>query len=212
MRYERKYRIENASLSQVELVIRQNPACFQTAFSDRWINSIYLDDVAFNSLNENLAGISKRNKYRIRWYGNTLSDIKEPTLEIKIKNNFTNKKDFFKLPDFELTPEFDCVQFIEKQIPNLQQRLFPVSIIQYLRSYYVSQNGKVRATIDRKLRYYLYQGRLLMQHSPAVDPGIILEIKYDKDYDDQMQPIFQMIPFRLTKNSKYVSSINAHYI
>ena len=212
MRYERKYRIENASLSQVELVIRQNPACFQMAFPDRRINSIYLDDIAFNSLNENLAGISKRNKFRIRWYGDTLSEVKKPTLEIKIKNNFTNTKDFFKLPDFTLTPAFDCVQFIETHIPNLQQRLFPVSIIQYLRSYYVSQNGKVRATIDRKLNYYLYQGRLLMQHSPAIDHGIILEIKYDKDYDDQMQPIFQMIPFRLTKNSKYVSSINAHYI
>jgi len=212
MRYERKYRIENASLRQVELVIHQNPACFQTAFPDRWINSIYLDDVAFNSLNENLGGISKRNKYRIRWYGNTLKDIQQPTLEIKIKNNFTNTKEFFKLPDFTLNPDFDCVQFLEEQIPNLQQRLFPVSIIQYLRSYYVSQNGKVRATIDRKLRYFLYQGRLLLEHSPALDTGIILEIKYDKDYDDQMQTIFQSIPFRLTKNSKYVSSINAHYI
>lgn len=212
MRYERKYRIENASLSEVEWVIRQNPACFQTAFPDRWINSIYLDDVAFNSLNENLAGISKRNKYRIRWYGDSLSAIKNPTLEIKIKNNFTNTKDFFKLPDFTLSEDFDCVQFLESHIPNLQQRLFPVSIIQYHRSYFVSQNGKVRATIDRSLRYYLYKGRLLLRESPALDPGIILEIKYEKDYDDQMQYIFQMIPFRLTKNSKYVSSINAHYI
>ena len=76
----------------------------------------------------------------------------------------------------------------------------------------MSQIGKVRATIDRELKYYLYQGRLLLDRSPAKDPGIILEIKYDKDYDDQMQFIFQKIPFRLTKNSKYVSSINAHYL
>lgn len=212
MRYERKYRIENASLREVEAVIRQNPACFQTAFPDRWINSIYMDDVGFNSLQENLSGISKRNKYRIRWYGLTLSEIKKPNLEIKIKNNFTNTKKFYELPNFTLDRDFDCVDFVEKQVPNLQQRLFPVSIIQYLRSYYVSQNGKVRATIDRELKYYLYQGRLLLDRSPAKDPGIILEIKYDKDYDDQMQFIFQKIPFRLTKNSKYVSSINAHYL
>ena len=212
MRYERKYRIENASLREVEMVIRQNPAFFQVAFPDRWINSIYMDDVAFSSLQENLSGISKRNKYRIRWYGFTLSDIKKPKLEIKIKNNFVNSKKFYDLPDFTLNRDFDCVNFVEKQVPNLQRRLYPVSIIQYLRSYYVSQNGKVRATIDRELRYFLYQGRLLLDRSPAIDPAIILEIKYDKDYDDQMHPIFQKIPFRLTKNSKYVSSINAHYI
>jgi len=212
MRYERKYRIENASLREVEMVIRQNPACFQTAFPDRWINSIYLDDVAFNSLQENLSGISKRNKYRIRWYGYTLSDIKKPTLEIKMKNNFVNSKKFYELPDFTLDRNFDCVQFLEKNVDDLPNRFFPVSIIQYLRSYYVSQNGKVRATIDRELRYYLYQGRLLLDRSPAKDPAIILEIKYDKDYDDRMHPIFQKIPFRLTKNSKYVSSINANYI
>jgi len=129
MRYERKYRIENASLREVEMVVRQNPACFQTAFPDRWINSIYMDDVAFNSLQENLSGISKRNKYRIRWYGFTLSEIENPTLEIKIKNNFTNTKQFYKLPDFTLNRDFDCVQFVETHVPNLQQRLFPVSII-----------------------------------------------------------------------------------
>lgn len=212
MRYERKYRIETASLREVEMVIRQNPACFQTAFPDRWINSIYLDDVAFNSLQENLSGISKRNKYRIRWYGYTLSDIKKPTLEIKMKNNFVNSKKFYALPDFTLDRHFDCVQFLETHVDDLPNRLFPVSIIQYLRSYYVSQNGKIRATIDRELRYYLYKGRLLLNHSPAKDPAIILEIKYDKDYDDRMHPIFQKIPFRLTKNSKYVSSINANYI
>lgn len=211
MRYERKYNIKNASQREVELVLLQNPAVFQEAFPDRWINSIYLDDAAFSSLNENLSGISKRNKYRIRWYGQTLNQIHKPKLEIKIKNNFVNSKQFFELPDFTLDPNFDCVRFLKSQVPDIKLKLFPVSIIQYLRSYYVSQNGKVRATLDRKLKYYLYQGRLLMLNSPYNDPSLVLEIKYDKDYDDHMLPIFNEIPFRLTKNSKYVNSINANY-
>ena len=52
MRYERKYRIENAGFRQVEMVIRHNTASFKTAYPDRRINSIYFDDVAFSSLQD----------------------------------------------------------------------------------------------------------------------------------------------------------------
>ena len=32
------------------------------------VNSIYLDSINFDNYNENLAGLSKRSKARIRWY------------------------------------------------------------------------------------------------------------------------------------------------
>ena len=211
MRYERKYRIEEASVSEVKAIIHQHPASFQTAFPDRYINSIYLDNFAFGALQENLAGISKRSKFRVRWYGKELTQALNPRLEIKIKNNFTNRKEIKDLPSFTLDRNFDAVAYLQEHA-EIKDRLFPVSIVRYLRSYYVSQDGHVRATIDRELAYYLYQGKLLLAHSPALDKGIVLEVKYEAERDDLVDTIFQNIPFRMTKNSKYASSINAHYL
>lgn len=210
VRYERKYRIEDATADEVRAVIRQNPGVFSTAYPDRYINSIYLDDSSFSALQENLAGISNRSKYRVRWYDSDLVNITNPTLEIKIKDNFTNTKKLIKLPDFKLTDNFDVVDFLNKTLP-LPNRLFPVSLIRYYRNYYLSADRKVRATIDQQQTYYMYQGRLLMRQSPFQDSAIILEIKYEAKEDDDCDYIFQHIPFRLTKNSKYVNSIMSNY-
>ncbi|MEM9819801.1 MAG: polyphosphate polymerase domain-containing protein [Bacteroidota bacterium] len=211
MRYERKYRIEDASLGEVRQVIQLHPASFCIAFPDRYINSIYFDNFAFAALQENLAGISKRAKFRLRWYGKSLEKVENPQLEIKIKNNFTNRKETKALPSFLLRPGFDPSAYLQKHA-KVKDRLVPVSIVRYFRSYFISQDGQVRATIDRELCYYLYQGKMLLQHSPVHDPAIILEVKYEAEHDDQVDAIFQSIPFRLTKNSKYASSINAHYL
>ena len=215
MRYERKYRIEEASEREILATLRQNPACFQSAFPDRYINSIYLDNFSFGALQENLAGISKRSKFRIRWYGKNMMDAQDPTLEIKIKNNFNNRKEFKKLPSFQLHRNFDCTAFLQEHLEEETRRitsLSPVSIVRYLRTYLVSQDKRVRATIDRELQYFLYQGNLLLANRPVYDKGIILEVKYEAGHDDYCDAIFQGIPFRLTKNSKYVSSINAFHL
>ena len=54
----------------------------------RIVNSIYYDDDANSSVSDNISGISKRQKFRVRWYG---SDIAEkPTLEIKTRVNKTS--------------------------------------------------------------------------------------------------------------------------
>ena len=42
MRYERKYRIEQASFQEVLHTVKMNPAAFRTAFPDRWVNSVYI--------------------------------------------------------------------------------------------------------------------------------------------------------------------------
>jgi hypothetical protein len=38
-----------------------------------------------------------------------------------------------------------------------------------------------------------------------------LELKYDSIYDDQVDEILRFIPFRRSKNSKYVSGIEICY-
>ena len=57
--------------------------------NDRLINSIYFDSEDFITAQDNLAGISGRKKYRIRWYNN---DDKNINYEIKLKKNNLGQK------------------------------------------------------------------------------------------------------------------------
>ena len=67
-------------------------------------------------------------------------------------------------------------------------------------------DGLLRATIDRELNYYnLIDGRLTEQ--VYSDDAIILEIKYGQEDEAIANSCMQAIPYRLTKNSKYVSAM-----
>ena len=64
LRYERKYRAEETTLSEVFQTVKLHPASFRKAFPDRFINSIYLDTYELDYYNDNIAGISDRIKQR----------------------------------------------------------------------------------------------------------------------------------------------------
>jgi len=55
-------------------------------YDDRLINSIYYDDENYCTAQDNLAGISNRKKYRIRWYNNSKDFY---NYEIKIKKDLS---------------------------------------------------------------------------------------------------------------------------
>ncbi len=210
MRYERKYRIKNTGVQEVLQVLKTNPASFKTAFPQRWINSIYLDTPAFDALQENQAGISNRVKYRIRWYGEDVRIAQNPILEKKIKTNLLGTKERVTLRDFQLYRGFDMQQWLKEFLePGLELR--PVILVRYYRHYLVSWDERVRATLDEKIVFYLFNGNLFFQQNARKDDALILEIKYDADWEENIDDILQSIPFRLTKNSKYVNGVLENY-
>lgn len=201
MRYERKYRIESSNFDRVLHELMSNPAGFSKAFPDRIVNSIYYDDINFTSYNDNLLGIGSRVKYRVRWYGESLVDIKKPILEKKIKKSLLGAKEYQTLEDFSF----------EKGAPKINKNLtcnelYPYIIVRYHRRYLVSADGLIRATIDKDLQYLNLMNNKISQVSNK-DEGLILEIKYDQGVEDIADQCVQMIPYRLTKNSKYVSAM-----
>ncbi|MFK7806764.1 MAG: polyphosphate polymerase domain-containing protein [Saprospiraceae bacterium] len=210
MRHEKKYRIEDATYSEILHSLITSPAAFKEAFPDRWVNSIYYDDVMFSAFHENLAGISKRLKHRIRWYGKDIQIANKPKLELKIKNHELGTKEFVPVPDFKIEPGFDASALLYNAYPK-GHSLHPVVLVRYLRTYLESYDHKFRATIDRELQYYLYQGNIFFQHSPTLDPALILEVKFAKEDREEADYLLQKIPFRLTKNSKYVSGVIGNY-
>lgn len=203
MRHEKKYRIEHSSASEVKQVLLSHPASFRTAYPDRHINSIYFDSAQLTSFQQNQNGISQRTKYRIRWYGDSLTVIKSPQLEIKIRDNEFGTKDFTSLPDFNLNNPEQLEAIAKKQIPL---ELMPKVITRYKRSYYISHNQILRATVDTAVTYHGF-GQYQYKAVPHLDAAIILELKCAKEEVAFLSEACQHIPFRIQKNSKYVNGV-----
>lgn len=206
MRYERKYQIAAHGYHRVYDLIMRNPAGFYKAYDDRKVNSIYYDDINYSSYNDNLVGIADRVKYRVRWYGDTLTSIKKPILEKKIKKGLLGSKEYQSIRDFDLLDGAPDIN----QLSLITNTLLPTVIVRYDRTYFESYNRRVRATIDRNLEYgILSNGK--KAGTLYRDDTIILEIKYDQEHEIDAQDCMQAIPYRLSKNSKYVAAM-AQYL
>jgi len=152
-RFERKWIFKsNNSLALVNALIRSN-LFFRTQYPARNVNSVYFDTYNYISIRQNLDGVSNKKKIRIRWYGNR-DIITNPVVEIKSKKGFETKKesrtikelDNIKLSDLEIIKEKLNKKLKSKKI------ISPILTTHYEREYFVSLNGKIRATVDYNLQ------------------------------------------------------------
>lgn len=206
MRYERKYRIENVDISLINQIVKMHPAGFRKAYPDRRVNNIYLDTPDFETYRANVAGVSERKKYRVRWYGEELAPMKHPTFEIKYKQNQVGFKFSKQLLDFNNLSFHSILPTIQRMSPN-QASIVPILVNTYERSYFMTADQKFRITVDWDMQFGHFQTHL--RHLPYKDEnGIVLELKYDTIFEKEADRITQHIPFRLTKNSKYVNGVS----
>jgi SPX domain protein involved in polyphosphate accumulation len=211
MRYERKYKLHPIHTRAVEEVLRQHPASFRELFPPRWVNNLYFDTPDFTAFTENTAGVGQRLKHRIRWYGRPFQQMLHPTLEIKVKDNeLGSKKSRTLEQDYQLSDIRELLR-TARQHWNKSAAFRPVLFNSYYRSYWGSSNQHFRITLDTELQY----GPVLAGQTPALryqEEGVVLEVKYPATLDDGRSDfIFQHLPFRQTKNSKYVSGISRVY-
>lgn len=206
MRFERKYRVENLSMPHIKQIIKSHPASFYKLYPNRTVNNIYFDSPNMVCLNDNLMGINVRKKYRTRWYGADTKQIIHPKLEVKYKENELGGKTIFDLPSFELSN----IKALQKEVNHLIPQQFSLQatlLNSYERSYWGTKDGKFRITIDSNLRFHS------LLHSPNFirylyrDPVVIVELKYDREDEKDLHRITRFLPFRLSKNSKYVNGI-----
>ncbi|MEM7036683.1 MAG: VTC domain-containing protein [Bacteroidota bacterium] len=91
--------------------------------------------------------------------------------------------------------------------PHPIQSLHPSLINTYLRSYFISYDGKFRLTVDRHMRFHRLDQRFAPYRNYAEDDAIVVEVKYEQELDIEYDRVGQHLPFRLTKNSKYVNGV-----
>ena len=192
---------------------------FREIFRQRFVNTVYFDTEELTVWDENVAGVADRTKYRIRWYGDLFGSIEEPVLELKTKSGLVGTKLSYNLKRLVLDRDFGhatvltCLDasnvsgLVREKFTHLSPRL----LNRYARRYFRSRDGHFRLTIDRDVTVYRICKYSNSFSTKLASNVIILELKYDCEKDDDAERISNCFPFRLSKNSKYVSGMTKVY-
>ena len=166
MRIEKKYTFDLNNYNILVDQIINSKFLFIKKYKKRIVNSIYLDNEFMQNYSDNLSGISKRSKIRLRYYNEDL-EIKTNlnnkfNLEVKIKNNqVVNKKIYSLSLPSNILKKIDnkLIIFLLKKAPILirpfisEQTLSTIGIT-YNREYFESKIFNLRCTIDTNLKFW----------------------------------------------------------
>ena len=181
------------------------------------IRSLYFETPDDKALQEKLYGVSKREKFRIRYYNCDTSYIR---LEKKMKiNNLTckvsapiTKDECEKLLAGDTTWMRDSKDelVLELYAKMKYQLLRPKTLVDYMREPFVYAPGNVRVTFDTKISTGVNSTDLFNFKTPMVkahgSPVIIMEVKYDHYLPTIIQSMVQVQNRRVTAFSKYADA------
>ena len=206
-RFERKWIFKsNNFLSLINALIRSN-LFFRNQYPARKVNSVYFDTSKYSSIRQNLDGVSEKKKIRIRWYGNK-DIITNPVIEIKSKKGFETKKESIKIKELHKVKLFDLKKIKENLNTKLKSKktVNPVLTTHYKREYFISLNGKIRATVDYNLQSIFLNNESQIDIVKNFNNICVLELKYPVSFDRFVRKYLKDITLRLSKNSKFVNS------
>lgn len=158
-----------------------------------FVRSLYFDNVYDKALWDKINGVSKREKFRIRFYNGDTSHIR---LEKKCKWDDLGSKQSAPLTPGQAAAiaQGDNAWLENAEHPLLRELyrkmliegIYPKSVVDYTREPFVYAPGNVRVTIDYDIRSGLCCGDFLNDRCvtvPATD-AIILEVKWDEYLPD----------------------------
>lgn len=210
-RFERKWvYYSNNSLNLINSLIRSK-FFFRYQFPKRKVNSIYFEDKNYSSVIQNLDGVNKKKKLRLRWYGDK-SKIIDPKFEFKNKIGFISKKKQIKIEEFNEL-DFPKILNLKKIHDVINQKkfnrkiIYPLISTHYEREYLVSADSSIRATVDYNLECIHLKNFSQIKLNKNFSNITLLEIKYPTNLDDLLRKKLNDITLRLSKNSKYIYSI-----
>ncbi|MBD5546995.1 MAG: polyphosphate polymerase domain-containing protein [Lachnospiraceae bacterium] len=213
-RHEWKHEINQTDL----LVLRQRLRAIAIpdphAINGKYmIRSLYFDNAADKVLREKLDGVSRREKFRIRYYNGDTSLIH---LEKKSKIGGLGKKQTANLTAVQAQSiangSLDWMsdsseELIRELHTKMQlQGLRPKIIVDYIREPFIFGPGNVRVTLDYNIRTGFRCSDFLDPSCttiPAGDAPIILEVKWDHFLPDIIRDAIQLPGRRVTAFSKY---------
>ena len=218
-RNEYKYLIGEAS---AELIRRRLGALIDrdshaNANGDYFIRSVYFDDGSLSAYHDKLAGVSIRNKYRIRFYN---MDASRLTLEAKRKRDKFVCKDCAplsmetaqKLLSGEPLAREEAADPLLAEFAALARiGMQPSVIVDYVRTAFVYPVGDVRITLDSALYAESYRQEHVFTEPggvPVLEQGdVILEVKFSGFLPPFIAEAISDVPKILSANSKYCNAL-----
>ena len=214
-RHEHKYAIDYfnyLALRQKLSVVMQRDA-HAPADGKYLITSLYFDNCFDKALKEKLSGVSRREKFRLRYYGENTETV---FLEKKQKVNGLCLKTSAKIScedclgilngkhDFLLSSDSELISELGFKMQT--QLLRPRTVVRYYREAFVYPAGNVRVTFDSDISTGLSPD-WFFEPSPAPlgDGVMILEVKYDEFLPEIIRHIVQPHCTRLQAFSKYAA-------
>lgn len=177
------------------------------------IRSLYFDDPADTALRDKLNGVSRREKFRLRYYNGDVSLIR---LEKKSKLAGLGCKETALLTAAEAQSIVDGElgwmprsgrPLVEELYRKMRLRgLRPRTIVDYIREPFVYPPGNVRVTLDHDIRTGLDSVSFLDPACVTIPagPGLtILEVKWDSFLPAVIQDAVQLNGRQATAFSKY---------
>jgi hypothetical protein len=216
-RYELKLRCAGYYLDQARTWLRLHPAGLVVAYPPRRVNSLYFDTPDLGSFDDNLEGVSPRNKLRWRWYGDTLEHIR-PHLELKHKEGMLGYKQHAALsgpldltrPWAELLPAV-CSQLSGEWRDLCHTLSRPTLLNYYQREYFVTYDRAVRVTLDyAQVAYDQRHGVRPNLHARLpLEDLLIIEVKADPLQVQRVREVISRFPLPRSRNSKYANGVLA---
>ncbi|PKM58305.1 MAG: molecular chaperone [Firmicutes bacterium HGW-Firmicutes-3] len=214
-RHELKYHINASDYAQLRARLQAVAKPDENAGDDGGyiVRSLYFDNYSDKAVVEKLSGLSRREKFRLRYYNDDTSFIR---LERKSKANRLSYKENVAITEEQclalLKGEYECLKtpdaplLMELYTKIRYQNLRPRSIMEYHREAYNYLAGNVRVTFDSNIRTSNNVTSFLNPHMTTISAAntMILEIKYDGFLPDIIRDILQIGWRNQTEFSKYV--------
>jgi len=192
-----------------------SPHAIRKHYPDRHINNIYFDWFNLQDASDNLIGLGRREKLRLRWYGDQDADSPKQ-LERKIRRDRLGTKRILQLESFSVDgmPRNTLAEQIvsrgsESRALELDLRLRnPVVRNRYLREYYQDYSGQLRLTIDQQQAFFSVDRDYDVLSANRVDyPLIVIELKYSDQELPRVRSIMNEFPLRPVRHSKYLAGL-----
>ena len=216
LRHEWKHEISYSDMLALRQRLSAVAKCDLHAVNGKYfIRSLYFDNLSDKALREKLDGISRREKFRIRYYNGDTAVIH---LEKKSKIGGLGNKQSADLTaeeaqwivdgklDWMLHSNQPLVQ--ELYVKMTTEGLRPKTIVDYTREPFVYAPGNVRVTLDYDIRTGMNCVDFLNTNCPTIpagDAAIILEVKWDEFLPAIIRDAVQLNNRHVGAYSKYAA-------
>jgi len=211
-RHETKFCCSYEEVDSIYRWLNQSSYTLTKHYPDRYINNIYFDWFNLQDASDNLIGLGRREKLRLRWYGD--QDAAVPMqLERKIRRDTLGTKKILQLQSFSvkgMSKSALAERIVSHDTGSLMLHTDlrlrnPVIRNRYLREYYQDGSGRFRLTIDRWQQFFSVDRYHDVLSANKFDyPVIVVELKYSDQELAYVRNVMQRFPLRPVRHSKYL--------